>query len=112
MINMCGRLHHLIDKLNDARETLENVTEDYTVDGESARLRFHNRCKRYLERYFYLICFNAYLHDQYGFRFHTSFSQWMRDNPMLYRLLGQLDISERTTKPSLLLDNTRYLVSV
>ncbi|XP_013397677.1 paladin [Lingula anatina] len=111
MINMCGRLHHLIDKLNDARETLENVTEDYTVDGESARLRFHNRCKRYLERYFYLICFNAYLHDQYGFRFHTSFSQWMRDNPMLYRLLGQLDISERTTKPSLLLDNTRYLVA-
>ncbi|XP_051838488.1 paladin [Antechinus flavipes] len=39
-----------------------------------------------LERYFYLIAFNYYLHEQYPLAFALSFSRWMCGHPELYRL--------------------------
>lgn len=47
---------------------------------------------QYLTRYFYLICFNAYLAEQSRQAFNISFSDWMLKHPKLYRIQDQLNL--------------------
>uniref|UniRef100_A0AAQ6AG59 Paladin n=1 Tax=Amphiprion ocellaris TaxID=80972 RepID=A0AAQ6AG59_AMPOC len=61
-----------------------SLTKDY----------FLNRTMQSLERYFFLIVFNAYLHEQYPLAFVSNFSQWMCCHAWLYRLLACMDLSE------------------
>uniref|UniRef100_A0A8C5ASC7 Phosphatase domain containing paladin 1a n=1 Tax=Gadus morhua TaxID=8049 RepID=A0A8C5ASC7_GADMO len=65
---------------------------------EHQRLRqnhyFLHRTMQSLERYFYLIVFNAFLHEQYPLAFACTFSQWMCSRAWLYRLLAGMDLSE------------------
>uniref|UniRef100_A0A671XWQ1 Paladin n=1 Tax=Sparus aurata TaxID=8175 RepID=A0A671XWQ1_SPAAU len=46
---------------------LEGIGEDYQIQGSSTKDYFLNRTMQSLERYFYLIVFNAYLHEQVTF---------------------------------------------
>uniref|UniRef100_A0AAZ3QVA7 Paladin n=1 Tax=Oncorhynchus tshawytscha TaxID=74940 RepID=A0AAZ3QVA7_ONCTS len=61
-----------------------------------------------LERYFYLIVFNAYLHEQYSLGFASNFSQWLCAHPWVYRLLACMDLSELAS-PDLVTKGARYL---
>uniref|UniRef100_A0A4W6EZX6 Paladin n=1 Tax=Lates calcarifer TaxID=8187 RepID=A0A4W6EZX6_LATCA len=63
-------------------------------DSHSTKDYFLNRTIQSLERYFYLIVFNAYLHEQYPLAFVSNFSQWMCCHAWLYRLLACMDLSE------------------
>uniref|UniRef100_A0A8C5JGQ6 Phosphatase domain containing paladin 1 n=1 Tax=Junco hyemalis TaxID=40217 RepID=A0A8C5JGQ6_JUNHY len=54
--------------------------------GSSTKEYFLQRTLQSLERYFYLIAFNYYLHEQYPLGFALSFSRWMCRRPELYRL--------------------------
>ncbi|CAH1794464.1 unnamed protein product [Owenia fusiformis] len=110
-IDMCGELNNLIDELHKAKETLEEIETDYIIQGESAMSYFREKCVNYLERYFYLICFNAYLHDQFVKLLSISFSQWMKQHPYIYHLFSNLDISCRTISSELLLNNQHFLVA-
>ena len=50
-------------------------------------------CLEYLDRYYSLIVFSAYLDDPgfaFGTRSHTSFSQWVNDRPELLGILERL----------------------
>uniref|UniRef100_A0A8C5U6E4 Paladin n=1 Tax=Malurus cyaneus samueli TaxID=2593467 RepID=A0A8C5U6E4_9PASS len=62
--------------------------------GSSTKEYFLQRTLQSLERYFYLIAFNYYLHEQfskqYPLGFALSFSRWMCRHPELYRLSGGL----------------------
>ncbi|XP_014771798.1 paladin [Octopus bimaculoides] len=51
-----------------------------------------NKALRYLDRYFYLICFNAYLAEQARQAFNINFSAWMLKHPNLYRIQEQLNL--------------------
>uniref|UniRef100_A0A667XHP2 Paladin n=1 Tax=Myripristis murdjan TaxID=586833 RepID=A0A667XHP2_9TELE len=62
--------------------------------GSSTKDYFLHRTMQSLERYFYLIVFNAYLHEQYPLAFVSNFSQWMCCHAWLYRLLACMDLSE------------------
>uniref|UniRef100_A0A8C5JGJ4 Phosphatase domain containing paladin 1 n=1 Tax=Junco hyemalis TaxID=40217 RepID=A0A8C5JGJ4_JUNHY len=55
--------------------------------GSSTKEYFLQRTLQSLERYFYLIAFNYYLHEQYPLGFALSFSRWMCRRPELYRLV-------------------------
>uniref|UniRef100_A0A8K9WRV1 Paladin n=1 Tax=Oncorhynchus mykiss TaxID=8022 RepID=A0A8K9WRV1_ONCMY len=72
--------------LNHLKTTQESphTTKDY----------FLHRAIQSLERYFYLIVFNAYLHEQYSLGFASNFSQWLCAHPWVYRLLACMDLSE------------------
>uniref|UniRef100_A0A8C2ZFW5 Paladin n=1 Tax=Cyclopterus lumpus TaxID=8103 RepID=A0A8C2ZFW5_CYCLU len=66
----------------------------FVTQGSSTKDYFLNRTMQSLERYFYLIVFNAYLHEQYPLAFVSNFSQWMCCHAWLYRLLACMDLSE------------------
>uniref|UniRef100_A0A8C1JYF5 Paladin n=1 Tax=Cyprinus carpio TaxID=7962 RepID=A0A8C1JYF5_CYPCA len=55
--------------------------------GSSTKGYFLQRTLQSLERYVYLLIFNAYLHDQYPQAFPQNFSQWLCMNAWIYRLL-------------------------
>lgn len=92
-----------------------------------------------LERYFYLIAFNSYLHEQvnifvhmsenifkprkhlsivttlsriwqYPLAFVSNFSQWMCCHAWLYRLLARMDLSELSASPKLVTRGARVMV--
>uniref|UniRef100_A0A8C2CNU2 Paladin n=1 Tax=Cyprinus carpio TaxID=7962 RepID=A0A8C2CNU2_CYPCA len=62
--------------------------------GSSPKGYFLQRTLQSLERYVYLLIFNAYLHDQYPQAFPQNFSQWLCMNAWIYRLLASMDSSE------------------
>uniref|UniRef100_A0AAR2KNZ8 Paladin n=1 Tax=Pygocentrus nattereri TaxID=42514 RepID=A0AAR2KNZ8_PYGNA len=110
-IEMCSEMHNIKDAIYENKRKLDGIAEDYQIQGSSTRGYFLQRTIQSLERYFYLIVFNAYLHDQYPQLFAQSFSQWMCMNAWIYRLLGGIDRSELSAPASLVTDGSRILVS-
>uniref|UniRef100_A0AAX7SNW1 Paladin n=1 Tax=Astatotilapia calliptera TaxID=8154 RepID=A0AAX7SNW1_ASTCA len=96
-------------KINDNK--LEGIGEDYQIQGSSTKDYFLNRTMQSLERYFYLIAFNAYLHEQYPLAFVSNFSQWMCCHAWLYRLLACMDLSELSAPAELVTKGARVLVA-
>uniref|UniRef100_A0A3P9LX97 Paladin n=1 Tax=Oryzias latipes TaxID=8090 RepID=A0A3P9LX97_ORYLA len=96
-------IQSLINKLPNGQQVMEegNRTKDY----------FLSRTMQSLERYFYLIVFNAYLHEQYPLAFVSNFSQWMCCHPWLYRLLACMDLSELSAPAELVTSGARVLVA-
>uniref|UniRef100_A0A8C2CNU1 Paladin n=1 Tax=Cyprinus carpio TaxID=7962 RepID=A0A8C2CNU1_CYPCA len=75
--------------------------------GSSPKGYFLQRTLQSLERYVYLLIFNAYLHDQYPQAFPQNFSQWLCMNAWIYRLLASMDSSELSAPASLITDGIR-----
>uniref|UniRef100_A0A8C0HMN8 Paladin n=1 Tax=Buteo japonicus TaxID=224669 RepID=A0A8C0HMN8_9AVES len=73
----------------------------------STKEYFLQRTLQSLERYFYLIAFNYYLHEQYPLGFALSFSRWMCRHPELYRLQAEMNASELTVTGDLVTKGTR-----
>ncbi|XP_064450833.1 paladin isoform X5 [Mirounga angustirostris] len=104
-ITACAELHDLKEVILEHQRKLEGPRpESPAQDGPEPCLHHPPRfwvtssqgsCSQHgvpqralqsLERYFYLILFNYYLHEQYPLAFALSFSRWLCAHPELYRL--------------------------
>ncbi|KAM9476799.1 phosphatase domain containing paladin 1b isoform 1-T1 [Clarias gariepinus] len=110
-IEMCSEMHNIKDAIYENKRKMEAICEDYQIQGSSTKAYFLQKTMQSLEAYFYLIVFDAYLHDQYPQMFAQSFSQWLCVNAWIYRLLGSINRSELLAPASLVTDGTRILVA-
>ncbi|XP_062851289.1 phosphatase domain containing paladin 1b isoform X2 [Trichomycterus rosablanca] len=110
-IEMCSEMHNIKDAIYENKRKMEGICEDYQIQGSSTKGYFLQRTLQSLECYFFLIVFNAYLHDQYSQMFAQTFSQWLCMNAWIYRLLGSMDRSDLSSPASLVTDGARTLVA-
>ncbi|XP_054455271.1 paladin [Anoplopoma fimbria] len=110
-ITLCSEMHNIKEAIYENKSKLEGIGEDYQIQGSSTKDYFLNRTMQSLERYFYLIVFNAYLHEQYPLAFVSNFSQWMCCHAWLYRLLACMDLSELSAPAELVTRGARVLVA-
>lgn len=110
-ISLCSEMHNIKEAIYENKSKLEGIGEDYQIQGSSTKDYFLNRTMQSLERYFYLIIFNAYLHEQFPVAFMRSFSRWMCSHSWIYRLLANMNLSELTVSPELVTKGARVLVS-
>uniref|UniRef100_A0A7N9IA55 Paladin n=1 Tax=Macaca fascicularis TaxID=9541 RepID=A0A7N9IA55_MACFA len=85
-ITACAELHDLKEVVLENQKKLEGIRLESPAQGSGSRHSIWQRALRSLERYFYLILFNYYLHEQYPLAFALSFSRWLCAHPELYRL--------------------------
>ncbi|KAL5018749.1 hypothetical protein ScPMuIL_004471 [Solemya velum] len=109
-IDMCSQLCNLRQAILEAKELLEGITTDYIIENTSAKAVLYDRCVKYLHRYYFLICFNSYLHQQFCQRFSISFSVWMQSHPELIRLQSNLNHPLRQSPHNLVFQQTHCLV--
>ncbi|XP_013862429.1 paladin [Austrofundulus limnaeus] len=110
-ITMCSEMHNIKEEIYENKSKLEGIGEDYQIQGSSTKDYFLNRTMQSLERYFYLIVFNAYLHEQYPLAFASNFSQWMSSRAWLYRLLARMNVSELSAPAELVTRGARVLIA-
>ncbi|NXO59125.1 PALD protein, partial [Aramus guarauna] len=110
-IASCSEMHDMKEAIYEYKKKLEGIGEDYQIQGSSTKEYFLQRTLQSLERYFYLIAFNYYLHEQYPLGFALSFSRWMCRHPELYRLQAEMNLSELTVTGELVTKGTRVLVA-
>ncbi|XP_077359484.1 paladin isoform X2 [Festucalex cinctus] len=110
-IALCSQMHNIKEAIYENKSKLEGIGDDYQIQGNSTKEYFLNRTRQSLERYFYLIVFNAYLHEQYPLAFVCNFSRWMCRHAWLYRLLARMDLSELSAPPQLVTRGARVLVA-
>uniref|UniRef100_A0A674H733 Paladin n=1 Tax=Taeniopygia guttata TaxID=59729 RepID=A0A674H733_TAEGU len=60
----CSEMHDMKEAIYEYKKKLEGIGEDYQIQGSSTKEYFLQRTLQSLERYFYLIAFNYYLHEQ------------------------------------------------
>uniref|UniRef100_A0A671SJH3 Phosphatase domain containing paladin 1 n=1 Tax=Sinocyclocheilus anshuiensis TaxID=1608454 RepID=A0A671SJH3_9TELE len=110
-IDLCSEMHDIREAIYENKQKLEGIGEDYQIQGSSTKDYFLHRTLQSLERYFYLIIFNAYLHEQYPLAFACSFSQWLCSHAWMYRLLSCMNQSELRAQADLLTKGARVLVA-
>ncbi|XP_065494853.1 paladin isoform X1 [Caloenas nicobarica] len=110
-IASCSEMHDMKEAIYEYKKKLEGIGEDYQIQGSSTKEYFLQRTLQSLERYFYLIAFNYYLHEQYPLGFALSFSRWMCRHPELYRLQAEMNSSELTVTGEIVTKGTRVLVA-
>lgn len=110
-IALCSEMHNIKEAIYENKKKLEGIGEDYQIQGSSTKDYFLHRTMQSLERYFYLIVFNAYLHEQYPLAFACNFSQWMCAHAWLYRILACMDLSETSSPADLVTKGARVLVA-
>ncbi|XP_045147620.1 paladin [Echinops telfairi] len=110
-LTTCADLHDLKEVVLGNRKKLEDAQLESPAQGSCGQQSLQQRTLRSLERYFYLILFNYYLHEQYPLAFALSFSRWLCAHPELYRLpltlspVGPLASGELLAKGSLRVDD-------
>ncbi|XP_073541835.1 paladin isoform X1 [Phyllobates terribilis] len=109
-VSLCSEMHDIKSAIYDYKKKLEGIGEDYQIQGSSTKEYFLRGTLNSLERYFYLIAFNFYLHEQYPLAFALSFSRWMCTHPWIYRLQATMNLSELTVSAELITKGTRILV--
>ncbi|CAM4593654.1 paladin isoform X1 [Caretta caretta] len=109
-ISCCSEMHDMKEAIYEYKKKLEGIGEDYQIQGSSTKEYFLQRTLQSLERYFYLIAFNYYLHEQYPLAFALNFSRWRCGHPELYRLQMNMNLSELTVTGELITKGTRVLV--
>ncbi|XP_029464910.1 paladin isoform X2 [Rhinatrema bivittatum] len=110
-IALCSEMHDIKEAIYEYKKKLEGIGEDYQIQGNSTKEYFFHRTMQSLERYFYLIAFNYYLHEQYPLAFSLNFSRWMCMHPWIYRLQANMNFSELTVSGDLITKQTRVLVA-
>ncbi|XP_010779185.1 paladin isoform X2 [Notothenia coriiceps] len=110
-INLCSEMHNIKEAIYENKSKLEGIGEDYQIQGSSTKDYFLFRTMQSLERYFYLIVFNAYLHEQFPLAFMSNFSHWMCRHAWLYRLLACMDLSQLSASAELVTRGARVLVA-
>lgn len=97
-LGTCSKLYNLKD-VSEPASKLESSEEAITV------------AFSHLERYLYVLIFNAYLHSQYRWQFGESFSKWTRRQSRFLEILSSIDIREKLVSSTVLEDSRRVLVS-
>lgn len=95
VIDICSDVMNLRSVIYVCKQKLEEIKDDYKIEGHSAREYWLRRGLSALERYFFLILFNAYLHEQFPLMFSQTFRKWMQQRPWLYRMLSHIDVMEK-----------------
>ncbi|XP_066881552.1 paladin isoform X2 [Kogia breviceps] len=85
-ITACAELHDLKEVVLEHQRELEGSPPETAVRESGSQRGVRQRALWSLERYFYLVLFNYYLHEQYPLAFALSFSRWLCARPELYRL--------------------------
>ncbi|XP_032326094.1 paladin isoform X2 [Camelus ferus] len=85
-ITACAELHDLKEAVLENQRKLEGSWPESPAQRNGSQHGGRQRALQSLERYFYLILFNYYLHEQYPLAFALSFSRWLCAHPELYRL--------------------------
>ncbi|XP_037353512.1 paladin isoform X2 [Talpa occidentalis] len=85
-ITACAELQDLKEVVLENQRKLDSVGPGSPAQGSDSQNGVQQRALQSLERYFYLILFNYYLHEQYPLAFAISFSRWLCAHPELYRL--------------------------
>lgn len=85
-ITACAELHDLKEVVVENQKKLAGIQLVSPAQGSGSQPSVQQRALWSLERYFYLILFNYYLHEQYPLAFALSFSRWLCAHPELYRL--------------------------
>lgn len=98
----CAELHDLKEAVLENQKKLEGAGPESSTQGCVSQQRVQQRALWSLERYFYLILFNYYLHEQYPLAFALSFSRWLCVHPELYRLPVTLNSTEPVAPGDLL----------
>lgn len=109
-ISLCSEMHDMKEAIYEYKKKLEGIGEDYQIQGNSTKEYFLQRTLQSLERYFYLIVFNYYLHEQYPLAFALDFSRWMCRHSELYRLQANMNLSELTVTGEQITKGARVLV--
>ncbi|XP_073441887.1 paladin isoform X2 [Dendrobates tinctorius] len=109
-VTLCSEMHDIKSAIYDCKKKLEGIGEVYQIQGNSTKEYFLQGTLNSLERYFYLIAFNFYLHEQYPLAFALSFSRWMCMHPWIYRLQATMNLSELTVSAELITKGARVLV--
>ncbi|XP_053547914.1 paladin isoform X2 [Bombina bombina] len=109
-IELCSEMHDMKAAIYECKKKLEGIGEDYQIQGNSTKEYFLQATLNSLERYFYLIAFNYYLHEQYPLAFALNFSRWLCTHPWIYRLHSNMNLSELTVSGELITKGTRLLV--
>uniref|UniRef100_A0A493TCB8 Paladin n=1 Tax=Anas platyrhynchos platyrhynchos TaxID=8840 RepID=A0A493TCB8_ANAPP len=110
-IASCSEMHDMKEAVHEAKKKLEGIGEDRQSQGGSTKDHCLQRVQQSLERYFYLVAFNYYLHEQYPLGFALSFSRWMCRHPELYRLQADIGSPELAVPGDLLAKGARVLVA-
>jgi len=91
-------LKYQVDQAIDACQQVQNLRlainecrVKFLQGGPDAQ-KYFLRGKNYLERYWWLIVFNAYLHEQAPLALKKKFSDWMKDRWGLKRILKKSDL--------------------
>ncbi|KAL7990398.1 hypothetical protein Chor_013828, partial [Crotalus horridus] len=84
--------------------------EQKNTEKNSTKECFLQKTLQRLERYFFLIIFNYYLHEQYPLAFALNFSRWICRHPELYRLQANMNLSELTITAEQITKGVRVLV--
>lgn len=85
-IAACAELHDLKEVALENQRKLAGPLVESSAQGSVNQHSVQQRAMQSLERYFYLILFNYYLHEQYPLAFALSFSRWLCVHAELYRL--------------------------
>ncbi|XP_069877015.1 paladin [Dipodomys merriami] len=101
-IAACSELYDLKEVILESHRKLEGIGPESSVQESSGQHNMRQRALKSLERYFYLILFNYYLHEQYPLAFALSFSRWLCAHPELYRLPVTLNSAGPVTPGALL----------
>nr|XP_028585398.1 paladin isoform X1 [Podarcis muralis]XP_028585399.1 paladin isoform X1 [Podarcis muralis]XP_028585400.1 paladin isoform X1 [Podarcis muralis] len=109
-ISLCSEMHDMKEAIYENKKKLEGIGEDYRIQGNSTKEYFLQRTLQSLERYFYLIAFNYYLHEQYPLAFALEFSRWMCRHSELYRLQANMNLSELVVTGEQITKGARVLV--
>ncbi|XP_006837528.1 PREDICTED: paladin [Chrysochloris asiatica] len=110
-ITSCAELHDMKELILENQKKLESARQGSPAQGSGSQHSLQQRALLSLERYFYLILFNYYLHEQYRLAFALSFSRWLCAHSELYRLpltlssVGPLAPEDLIAKGSLRVDD-------
>ncbi len=85
--NQVDRVIDHCDAMQNLRTSIYELKVKVHTALESKRAFFVRRGRTYIERYFFLICFNAYFRDEAERSFAKSFVSWYRERPELSNIL-------------------------
>ncbi|XP_033064420.1 paladin isoform X4 [Trachypithecus francoisi] len=111
-ITACAELHDLKEVVLENKKKLEGIRPESPAQGSGSRHSIWQRALWSLERYFYLILFNYYLHEQYPLAFALSFSRWLCAHPELYRLPVTLSSAGPVALRDLIAEGSLALASI
>ncbi|CAH8602135.1 unnamed protein product [Dicrocoelium dendriticum] len=110
-IDDCAEVINIREEILETTLELEAILFSTDSDKKILKTKLRANLMDQMERYYMLVCFNAYLRDQTAKRFSLSFTEWMRKHPKLYQVLVYLDVTEWFTTVDLIKQGNRILLS-